>query len=65
MNELSKARVFFNFSKFKEVTLAAADATRIAIAISFVVDVILTYSYGTEEGFPRVRFFHFNFDVAK
>lgn len=41
MNE--EARVSLDFSKFREVTLVAADSTRIAIPISFVVVVILTY----------------------
>ncbi|KAL4141453.1 hypothetical protein QTP88_004090 [Uroleucon formosanum] len=46
------------------LTLATADSTRIAIAISFGVNVLLaTMALG--KVFPIMRFFNFNFGVAK
>jgi len=46
------------------VTLAAADTTRIAIAISFGVAVVLA-SMPLGKVLPGVRLFDFNFGVAK
>lgn len=56
--------VFWFFTKFKKVTSAAVDATKIAIAISFSVTVVLA-SMAMGKVLPRMRFLDFNFDVAK
>jgi hypothetical protein len=56
--------VLWFFTEFREVTLAIADTTRIAISIRFGVAVVLA-SMALGKVLPGVRLFDFNFGVAK